>query len=45
VEFPTTLEVRMIGRSKMKVLRTIVGHLALLARLAVLRATMPPLDR
>jgi len=45
VEFPTTLEVRMIGRSKMKVMRTIVGHLALLARLAALRATMPPLDR
>jgi polysaccharide deacetylase family protein (PEP-CTERM system associated) len=42
VEFPTTLEVRMIGRSKMKVLRTIIGHLALLARLAVRRATMPP---
>ncbi len=41
VEFPTTLEVRMIGRSKMKVFRTILGHLALLARLAVLRVTMP----
>jgi polysaccharide deacetylase family protein (PEP-CTERM system associated) len=41
VEFPTTLEVRMIGRSKMKVFRTILGHLALLARLAILRVTMP----
>ena len=34
IEFPTTLEVRMIGRSKMKVVRTIGGHLKLLARLA-----------
>src|SRR5579883_1271200 len=41
VEFPTTLEVRMIGRSKMKVLRTVVGHLGLLARLAMRRATAP----
>ena len=41
VEFPTTLEVRMIGRSKMKMFRTIIGHLALLTRLAVLRVTMP----
>jgi polysaccharide deacetylase family protein (PEP-CTERM system associated) len=37
VEFPTTLEVRMLGRSKMKVLRTIAGHLSLLAQLARLR--------
>jgi polysaccharide deacetylase family protein (PEP-CTERM system associated) len=34
VEFPTTLQVRMLGRSKMKILRTILGHLGLLARLA-----------
>ncbi len=34
VEFPTTLEVRMIGRSKMRVLRTIGGHLRLLTRLS-----------
>ncbi|MGH7702775.1 MAG: glycosyltransferase, partial [Gemmatimonadales bacterium] len=34
VEFPTTLEVRMLGRSKMKVLRTIVGHIGLLSELA-----------
>ena len=39
VEFPTTLEVRMLGRSKMKVLRTIVGHLGLLASLVRLRLT------
>ncbi len=39
VEFPTTLEVRILGRSKMKVLRTIAGHLGLLVHLAWLRAT------
>ncbi|MFN0097636.1 MAG: XrtA system polysaccharide deacetylase [Gemmatimonadaceae bacterium] len=33
VEFPATLEVRIIGRSKLKVLRTILGHLRLLAGL------------
>jgi polysaccharide deacetylase family protein (PEP-CTERM system associated) len=37
VEFPATLEARMLGRSKMKVLRTIAGHLSLLAHLAWLR--------
>lgn len=37
VEFPTTLEARMLGRSKMKVLHTIAGHLSLLAYLARLR--------
>lgn len=37
VEHPATLESRLYGRSKMKVLRTIVGHLGLLARLAALR--------
>ena len=36
-EFPTTLEVRLLGRSKMKILRTIGGHLRLLVRLAYLR--------
>ncbi len=47
VEFPTTLQVRMLGRSKMKILHTILGHLGLLARLAVarLRHTVPPLVR
>jgi polysaccharide deacetylase family protein (PEP-CTERM system associated) len=38
VECPATLEVRMLGRSKMKIARTIVGHLGLLARLASTRA-------
>jgi len=33
-EYPTTLEVRVLGRSKMKVLRTIFGHLGLLVDLA-----------
>ena len=37
VEFPTTLEARMLGRSKMKVLRTIAGHLGLLSQLLWLR--------
>jgi polysaccharide deacetylase family protein (PEP-CTERM system associated) len=37
VEYPTTLEARVLGRSKMKVLRTIAGHLSLLAHLAGLR--------
>jgi polysaccharide deacetylase family protein (PEP-CTERM system associated) len=39
VEYPAVLEVRMIGRSKMKVVRTIGGHLGLLTRLALLRLT------
>jgi polysaccharide deacetylase family protein (PEP-CTERM system associated) len=33
VEYPTTLEVRVLGFSKMKVLRNIVGHLGFLAGL------------
>ena len=37
VECPATLEVRMLGRSKMKIARTIVGHLGLLAQLASTR--------
>jgi polysaccharide deacetylase family protein (PEP-CTERM system associated) len=37
VEYPTTLEARMLGRSKMKILRTIAGHLSLMGRLAWLR--------
>jgi polysaccharide deacetylase family protein (PEP-CTERM system associated) len=37
VEHPTTLEVRLLGQSKMKTLRSIAGHLRLLARLTVLR--------
>jgi dolichol-phosphate mannosyltransferase len=38
VEFPTTLEARMLGRSKMKVLGSIAGHLGLLLLLVRLRA-------
>jgi polysaccharide deacetylase family protein (PEP-CTERM system associated) len=37
VEHPATLEVRLLGCSKMKVLRSVAGHLKLLARLAKLR--------
>ncbi len=36
-ECPAVLEVRLLGRPHMKVLRTIVGHLKLLARVARLR--------
>jgi hypothetical protein len=41
VEYPTTLEVRVLGQSKMKVLRTIIGHMGLLADLARARITRP----
>lgn len=34
VEYPTVLEVRMLGQSKMQVVRTIRGHLQLLAAFA-----------
>lgn len=37
VEYPATLEVRMLGRSKMKTARTILGHLRLMVRLFVAR--------
>jgi hypothetical protein len=37
VEFPATLEARILGRSKMKILHTIVGHLSLLGQLIRLR--------
>jgi polysaccharide deacetylase family protein (PEP-CTERM system associated) len=37
VEHPATLEVRLLGRSKIQTLRTIVGHLGLLLRFAVTR--------
>ncbi len=36
-EMPAVLEVRMLGRSKMKTLRTILGHLRLMNRLLWLR--------
>jgi polysaccharide deacetylase family protein (PEP-CTERM system associated) len=45
VEFPTTLEVRVLGRSKMKILRTILGHLRLLARLSAIRVFGPAIKR
>ncbi|MEO8634244.1 MAG: glycosyltransferase [Gemmatimonadales bacterium] len=47
VEFPTTLKVRVLGASKMKVVRTILDHLGLLARLAGLRlrGSQPPIQR
>jgi polysaccharide deacetylase family protein (PEP-CTERM system associated) len=37
VECPAVLEVRLLGRSKMKTVRTIVGHLRLLLRLGYVR--------
>ena len=37
VEYPTTLEVRVLGQSKMKVLRTVWGHVGLLLDVARLR--------
>jgi polysaccharide deacetylase family protein (PEP-CTERM system associated) len=36
-EYPATLEVRMLGRSKMKIMRTIAGHIGLLMRFVVVR--------
>jgi len=38
VEYPATLEARLLGQSKMKVLKTIGKHLKLLARLVVRRS-------
>lgn len=37
VEHPATLEVRIFGQSKMKILRTIMGHLKLLGELSLIR--------
>lgn len=37
VEFPTTLEVRILGRSKMKIVKTMAGHLRLIMELIALR--------
>jgi glycosyltransferase involved in cell wall biosynthesis len=37
IEHPATLEVRLFGRSKMKVVKTIGGHLRLLTRLLLMR--------
>ncbi len=44
-EFPATLEVRLLGRSKMKLTRTIAGHLLLLVRLAGVRLFTRPSTR
>ena len=38
-ECPATLEVRVLGRSKMKVARTVIGHVGLLLTLAKARLT------
>ena len=43
VEFPAVLETRLLGRSKIKVVRTMLGHLALAFRLARLRWLGRPL--
>jgi polysaccharide deacetylase family protein (PEP-CTERM system associated) len=40
VEHPATLEVRVLGHSKMKILHTIAGHLALIAMLARRRTAL-----
>ena len=45
VECPAVLEVRLLGRPHMKILRTIVGHLRLLARVARLRLVGYSSDR
>jgi polysaccharide deacetylase family protein (PEP-CTERM system associated) len=44
VECPAVLEVRLLGRSKMKTVRTIFGHLGLLANLGVARLVMKKPD-
>jgi dolichol-phosphate mannosyltransferase len=44
VEHPATLELRLFGRSKMKIARTIGGHLDLLAVLAWTRLTRRPVS-
>jgi polysaccharide deacetylase family protein (PEP-CTERM system associated) len=42
VEFPATLESRLLGESKMKIVRTIGGHLGLLRKLAMQRGRGAP---
>ena len=42
LEYPTTLEARLLGRSKMKIFRTVLGHLGLLARLLYIRSFRLP---
>jgi polysaccharide deacetylase family protein (PEP-CTERM system associated) len=41
IEYPTTLEVRMLGRSKMKTLRTILGHLRMMMQLLIRQSRLP----
>jgi dolichol-phosphate mannosyltransferase len=45
VEVPAILDVRKYGESKMKVFRTVRGHVRLLARLWALKLTRNALDR
>lgn len=42
VEHPATLEVRMLGRSKIKTVRTVIGHLGLMAKLMAARLRSAP---
>lgn len=44
VECPAVLEVRLLGRPHMKILRTMAGHLKLLARVASIRMMGSPVD-
>jgi len=37
VEYPTTLEVRILGRSKMKIVKTMAGHIRLIVELIGMR--------
>lgn len=41
VEYPTTLEVRILGRSKMKIVKTMAGHLRLIVELIGMRLSQP----
>jgi polysaccharide deacetylase family protein (PEP-CTERM system associated) len=45
VEHPALLETRVLGRSKMKTARTIIGHLNLMTRFALGRMKPPPKPR
>jgi polysaccharide deacetylase family protein (PEP-CTERM system associated) len=45
VEYPATLEVRLLGRSKLKIYRTILGHLRLIARLLAMKIYQPPVRK
>ncbi len=45
VEYPTTLEVRILGRSKMKIVKTMAGHLRLIVELIGLRLSNPKTGR